>query len=97
MAYKLAWLADVLRAEGLKVVEQPGWKDRGRGDMGEVKGILCHHTAGPLKGNAPSLNLVEHGRPDLAGPLSQLVLGRDGTFYQDRRGGDASVPVHAVA
>ena len=22
-----------------------------------------------------------HGRPDLAGPLSHLVLGRDGTFY----------------
>lgn len=81
MAFALSWLADVLRAEGLKVVEQPGWKEAGRGDMGTVRGILCHHTAGPLKGNAPSLKLIETGRKDLAGPLSQLVLGRDGTWY----------------
>jgi peptidoglycan hydrolase-like protein with peptidoglycan-binding domain len=29
----------------------------------------------------PSLHTVTHGRPDLPGPLSQLGLGRDGTFY----------------
>jgi hypothetical protein len=81
MTYSLTWLADVLRAAGLKVVEQPGWKTRGRGDVGKVVGVLCHHTAGALTGNAPSLSIVTKGRPDLAGPLSQLVLGRDGTFY----------------
>lgn len=81
MTYALTWLADVLRAAGCKVVEQPDWKNRGRAEMGTVKGVLLHHTAGPLTGNAPSLNLVEHGRPDLAGPLSHLVLGRDGTFF----------------
>jgi hypothetical protein len=81
MTYSLTWLADVLRNAGCKVVEQPGWKDRGRAEMGRVRGIICHHTGGPLHGNAPSLNLVTNGRPDLAGPLSQLVLGRDGTFF----------------
>jgi len=84
MTFALSWLADTLRAAGCKVVEQPGWKERGRGDMGAVKGVICHHTGGALKGNAPSLALVEHGRgpPDpLPGPLSQLVLARDGTFY----------------
>lgn len=81
MAYTMTWLADVLRAAGCAVVEQPNWKSRGVAEMGQVRGILCHHTAGPLKGNAPSLSLVEHGRPDLTGPLSQLVLARDGTFY----------------
>lgn len=75
------WLADVLRGAGLKVVEQPKWKSRGRGEMKEVKGVICHHTAGPLLGDHPSLALVENGRPDLAGPLSQLFLSRDGTFY----------------
>lgn len=80
MTYSLTWLADVLRAAGLKVVEQPGWQSRGRREMGIVKGVLCHHTAGG-KGNAPSLNLVQNGRSDLPGPLSQLVLGRDGTFF----------------
>ena len=81
MAYALTWLADVLRAAGCKVEERPGWKNAGRAEMGTVKGVLLHHTAGPLKGNAPSLALVQHGRSDLPGPLSHLVLGRDGTFF----------------
>jgi len=29
----------------------------------------------------PSLGLLTSGRPDLSGPLSQLGLGRDGTFF----------------
>jgi N-acetyl-anhydromuramyl-L-alanine amidase AmpD len=81
MVYALTWLADVLRAAGCKVEERPGWKNAGRAEMGTVKGVLLHHTAGSLKGNAPSLALVEKGRSDLPGPLSHLVLGRDGTFY----------------
>ena len=81
MTYSLTWLADVLRAAKLQVVEVPGWKQSGRAEMGPVKGVLCHHTAGPAKGENPSLALIEKGRPDLAGPLSHLVLGRSGTFY----------------
>ena len=81
MTHSLTWLADTLRGAGLKVVEQPGWQDRGRGDMGPVKGVLCHHTAGAKTGNAPSLDVILNGRPDLPGPLSQLMLARDGTFY----------------
>lgn len=81
MEYSLSWLAEVLEAEGLKVAEVPGWKSRGLGEMGQVLGILCHHTAGPKSGNMPSLGLIRDGRPDLRGPLSQLGLGRDGTFY----------------
>ena len=78
---KALWLADVLRAAGLQVVEQPGWKQRGRGDFTAIRGVVCHHTAGPLKGNAPSLGIVTKGREGLPGPLSQLVLGRDGTYF----------------
>lgn len=81
MKYSLIWLADVLRAAGLKVVEEDGWESRGHGDMGEVKGLLLHHTAGPRVGNFPSLLTVKNGRPDLKGPLAQLGLARDGTFY----------------
>lgn len=80
MTFALTWLADVLRAKGCKVVETAGWKSRGRAEMGAVKGVLCHHTAGARAGNAPSLNLVVNGRPDLPGPLSHLHLARDGTF-----------------
>jgi len=81
MTHSLTWLADTLRSAGLKVVEQPGWEARGRGDMGEVKGVLIHHTAGAKTGNAPSLDIILNGRPDLPGPLSQLLLARDGTFH----------------
>lgn len=81
MAFSLTWLPEVLEDAGLKVAEQPGWRTRGHGDMGSVKGVMCHHTAGPLKGNMPSLDIVTNGRPGLDGPLAQLCLGRDGAFY----------------
>ncbi len=81
MTHSLTWLADVLRDAGLKVSELPGWKNRGVGEMGTARGVLMHHTAGAKTGNAPSLNVILNGRPGLPGPLSQLVLGRDGTFY----------------
>jgi N-acetyl-anhydromuramyl-L-alanine amidase AmpD len=81
MAFSLTWLAEVLEEAGLKVAEQPGWRTRGRAEMGTVRGVMCHHTSGPQKGNMPSLGIVTDGRPDLAGPLAQLCLGRDGTFY----------------
>jgi len=77
----LTWLADVLKKAGLKVAEQPGWQTRGRGPMGNVRGVMCHHTAGPKNGNMPSLDIVTRGRSDLPGPLAQLGLGRDGTWY----------------
>lgn len=75
------WLADALRAGGCKVTELAGWQTRGRpGAFGPVKGVLCHHTAGPKTGNAPSLHVIVDGRPGLEGPLSHLHLARDGTF-----------------
>jgi hypothetical protein len=81
MSFSLTWLPKVLLDAGLKVAEQPGWKTRGRGDVGVVKGVICHHTAGAKTGNMPSLGVVTHGRSNLPGPLSQLCLGRDGTFF----------------
>lgn len=77
---RLLWLPQVLRDAGLKVAEDPGWQNRG-GEMGDVVGVICHHTADPRGGNMPSLHTLIHGRPDLSGPLAQLGLGRDGTFY----------------
>ena len=78
---RLLWLPSVLRAAGLAVVEEPNWESRGHGDMGTVQGVLLHHTAGPLKGDSPSLKIVIEGRPDLAGPLSQLFLARSGAWH----------------
>ena len=81
MTFSLTWLPDVLEAAGLKVALQPGWATRGRGDVGVVRGVMCHHTAGGPTGNMPSLRVLTEGRSDLRGPLCQLGLGRDGTYY----------------
>jgi N-acetylmuramoyl-L-alanine amidase len=74
-------LAGVLHAAGLNVVEEPGWRTRGHGEMTSVQTIVCHHTAGPSTGELPSLGTVRDGRPGLSGPLAQLMLGRSGTWY----------------
>lgn len=79
--YSLTWIPDVLRKAGLKVIEQPTWKTRGHGDVKNIMGILCHHTASQIGRNAPDLKTVTFGRSDLAGPLAQLLLARDGTYY----------------
>ena len=82
MPFLLTWLPKVLQDAGLKVALVDGWETRGSGDMGSVKGVICHHTAGPRgSGNMPSLRTIINGRPDLPGPLAHLGLGRDGTFY----------------
>lgn len=81
MTFSLTWLPVALEAAGLKVALVDGWANRGRGVMGTVAGVMCHHTAGPPTGNMPSLRTLIDGRSDLAGPLAQLGLGRDGTYY----------------
>jgi Negative regulator of beta-lactamase expression len=89
MPFSLTWLPDVLKDAGLKVSEVDGWKDRGLGDVGNIFGIICHHTGvkNPSKLNMPTLKSLRDGRkaePGLAalpGPLAQLGLGRDGTYF----------------
>lgn len=81
MNFSLLWLPKVLIGAGLTVQLEAGWEKRGHGDMAKVRGVLCHHTAGPLVGDAPSLHTVIEGRADLAGPLSQLFLSRSGVWH----------------
>lgn len=89
MIYSLTWLPEVLQAAGLKVAECPDWRTRGRGDVGRIRGVMCHHTAGAdrTRGVMPSLATLIQGRPPrppkkgLPGPLCQLGLARDGTYY----------------
>lgn len=88
--YSLTWLPDVLRAAGLTIIEEPGWQTRGHDDVGPIKGVICHHTAGCLgHGDDPSLAVVRDGRAGdaktgttpLAGPLAQLLLARSGIYH----------------
>jgi len=78
---RLPWLADVLRAAGLAVVEVGDWQNRGD-DLRSVEGIVWHHTVtGPRTSDLNVARLLRDGRPDLAGPLSQLGLDRAGRFH----------------
>src|SRR5262245_44513711 len=81
MPFALTWLPTVLKNAGLKVAEVDGWPNRGRSEIGMIKGVMCHHTAGPKTGNMPSIKLLVNVRADLLVLLAQLGLGRDGTFY----------------
>jgi len=86
MAHSLTWLPKVLLDANLKVATVDGWETRGHGDVGPTFGVLCHHTGGRKDGNMPALNTLIKGRTGhdgkkLEGPLSQLGLGRDGTYY----------------
>lgn len=78
------WLADALRKGGCAVNETvvPDWKTRGHtdGPAGPYVGVVGHHTAGGATGDLPSLTIVRDGRPDLAGPLANLMLSRSGVW-----------------
>jgi hypothetical protein len=72
------WLR-ILRAEGVRVEEYPGWRTRERDDetglpFGPVRLILNHHTAG-----RDSRALVaERGVPGLPAPLAHIHLAKSG-------------------
>lgn len=89
MSYSLVWLHNVLLNAGLKVAEGDGWENRGHGNIQRVRGVMCHHTGTPHSGNMPTLNYLTKGgwaevkrvRKWVDGPLCNLGLGRDGTYY----------------
>lgn len=61
---------------GISYTVEPGAYNHGHGDINEVRFIVIHHTAG---GNdSADIRVVRDGRAGLPGPLSQLVLKRNG-------------------
>lgn len=78
---KATWLSSVLRDAGLTVIEDPGWITRGR-EMAAVHGVVIHDTVTTTAWTTERVvALLRDGRPDLAGPLAQLGLGRTGVLY----------------
>ena len=74
------WLADTLRAAGLVVHEVDGWQTRGSSTF-YPRGVVCHHTASHAGSDHPALGTVINGRPDLNGPLCNVLLARNGDCY----------------
>lgn len=73
-------IAQRLRDRGLTVIEVAGWQTRGDTAFAP-QGSVDHHTAGPRKGNAPSLRICVDGRSDLPGPLCHVLVARDLTCF----------------
>lgn len=77
-----AFLA-ALKAEGCRVVEEPGWRTHTRTSPGRpwgpVNGVMIHHTVTGPKVNA--VPICRNGYADLPGPLSHTVIRRDGTIH----------------
>jgi len=38
------WIADVLAAQGVKLVEYPGRRNRGHDNFKDIRGVMVHHT-----------------------------------------------------
>ncbi|MGC4807897.1 N-acetylmuramoyl-L-alanine amidase [Micromonospora sp. DT233] len=79
----VTWLADVLRAAGVQVVEEGDWRNRMRpGDFAPI-GVLWHHTASTSSASNPhpALGICINGRSDLAGPLCQALVDYHGVFH----------------
>jgi hypothetical protein len=67
------------RAYGVEIVEVDGWRTRERAGSFNPVGVLNHHTASRARPGdpVPSLAVVRDGRAGLAGPLCNLLVGRD--------------------
>lgn len=74
---------DILRAEGLVVVEHGNWKTHTRTastrPWGPVEGVLVHHTV--TSGTAASVALCRNGHSTLPGPLCHGVIDKAGVVH----------------
>ena len=70
-----------LRDIPVKVNELLGWDEKSVPGPFDPVGIMVHHTAGAVTGNAPSLPVCINGRAGLPGPIVQLLIGRDGIVH----------------
>lgn len=80
----LTWLADVLRAAGLSVIEYPGWQNRARSSgpyaAGKPLCVMWHHTASPASWNGQKdADYCAVGDEDA--PLANLYIDRQGTVW----------------
>lgn len=72
-----------LRAEGLNVIEVGSWRTRSRTGPGRpwgpVHGAMTHHTV--TRGTKASVDICYNGYAGLPGPLSQVMIAKNGDVY----------------
>lgn len=72
------WLADVLRAAGVDVVEHDGWQIRGHGGFPNLTHVTWHHDASPA-GDSPGVCAYMLSNWDHA--AAQLWVSRQGVWH----------------
>lgn len=79
---RITWLADVLRAAGLEVVEHAGWKTRERPGVWQPQFLVVHATAAPAgQADETQVRIVRDGRSDLNGPIANACIDRQGRWH----------------
>ena len=84
---RVLWLAQVLRAAGVPVVEVPGWQSLGWDDW-NPSGVIFHATAdkartaeGDRLDDPGAIGVIRNGRVGLAGPIANAYVNRQGVWY----------------
>ncbi len=75
-------LVAALQAEGVRVIERPGWRTHNRNaksPWGPTHGVVIHHTV--TSGTSSTVSICENGYSGLSGPLCHGVIAKDGTVY----------------
>lgn len=78
---RIDWAAQVLREASLTVVEEDEWTTRGRELSTAPLGVILHHDASAAGAVPERPTTIIHGRSDLAGPLAQFYLSREGVWH----------------
>jgi N-acetylmuramoyl-L-alanine amidase len=81
--YPLTWLADVLRAGGCRVVEESGWKTRGRPASSgpfKPKALLRHWDASSPSSHG-AISTVLNGTGEVGGPLCSILTCRGNSSH----------------
>ena len=72
----------ILRDEGITVVEVGDWPNHNRNHMGPwgpVNGVMIHHTV--TQGTQNTVEIVRDGYTELPGPLCHGMIAKDGKVY----------------
>ena len=72
-------LAELFRAEGIRVREIGAWRSHVRPGTFKPVGVMVHHTGDKGQGDS-GLDVLRYGRPDLNGPLCNASPRDDGTL-----------------
>lgn len=83
MTYRwVTGLADALRAGGVPVYEEAGWKTRGRpGGTFDPHAVMLHHDASPAGETSNGVDVIINGREGLPGPLAGAWLDYSGVWH----------------